>query len=47
MNHKIMLFIMEKLNEGYTIRKIGYNTYTFTINSDANLTCFLSPYIYK
>jgi hypothetical protein len=47
MNYKIMVFIMEKLQEGYTIRKIGYNTYSFTINSDIPLELFLSPYLYK
>ena len=46
MNHKIMVFIMKKLTEGYTIRQIGYNTYTFSINHDVNLTGFLYPYLY-
>ena len=47
MDYIIMKFIMDKLKEGYTIKQIGYNTYTFTINSDVSLELFLSQPIYK
>lgn len=42
-----MLFIMEKIQEGYTVKQIGNKTFRFTINHDVPLELFLSPYLYK
>ena len=44
---KKMLFIMQKLDEGYTVKKKDHNTYVFTINNKVILKDFFETLYYK
>ena len=43
----VQMFIMKKLNEGYTVKKVGYNMYSFTIlkkQQDIDIRNFFKDY---
>ena len=41
-----MIFIMEKLQEGYTVRHISHNTFTFTIDKNVKVKDFFVSLYY-